>query len=234
MSKYKNALIISDTQIPFHHPDMVRFLRAIAAEIKPHEVYHVGDEFDANTFSRFTRDPDLPAARDEWRLAAKTARQLHEMFPQMRLCNSNHGSRIYKRLQIAGLPEQFLRPLQEIYSVPGWQWAPGWSIETAYGPARITHGVKKKGAINRARQTGGSRIQGHYHSLFGLEYYDAGEGVRFGMDVGSLVDMSSRAFMYAEEGQYTSMLGCGAIVDGYPRLFPMIVNSKNRWIGKLV
>lgn len=232
--KYRPALIIPDTQIPYHHPDTVGFLTAVAKEIRAEQVYHVGDEVDMQSLSRFARQPDLPESADEWRKSVKTLRQLQKIFPKVRCCYSNHTGRVFKRLQEVGIPSGWLKSLAEIYELPGWQWAKSWQIPTIYGSCTITHGLRKTGAFNRAKQTGTSHVSGHHHSLFGLQFFQTVEGgMRFGMNVGSLVNMKSLAFKYAEESLYESILGCGVVVGGMPHLVPMITTGSGRWNKKV-
>ena len=42
----KSILIISDTHIPYHHPDLIPFLKDLKEIYKPDRVIHIGDEVD--------------------------------------------------------------------------------------------------------------------------------------------------------------------------------------------
>ena len=61
---YKSVLIISDTHIPYHHQDLIPFLKDLKNIMKPDKVIHIGDELDKHALSFHDSDPDLPSAGD--------------------------------------------------------------------------------------------------------------------------------------------------------------------------
>ena len=56
----------------------------------------------------------------------------------------------------------------------------------------------------------------------------------FGMNVGCLINQKSMAFNYAKNFKTRFILGCGIILNGIPRLLPIVINKKGDWIGKIV
>ena len=54
----KSILIISDTHIPYHHPDLIPFLKDLKEIYKPDRVIHIGDEVDKHAMSFHDSDPD--------------------------------------------------------------------------------------------------------------------------------------------------------------------------------
>jgi hypothetical protein len=54
------------------------------------------------------------------------------------------------------------------------------------------------------------------------------------MNVGCLINQKSQSFAYAKNFKTRFILGSAMIVDGYPKLLPMVLNNKGNWIGKLV
>ena len=54
------------------------------------------------------------------------------------------------------------------------------------------------------------------------------------MNVGCLINQKSLAFAYAKNFRTRFIIGSGIIIDGIPRLLPLVLNSKGDWIGKLV
>ena len=40
----KRILIISDTHCPYHHPDLIPFLKSLKKKYKPDRIIHIGDE----------------------------------------------------------------------------------------------------------------------------------------------------------------------------------------------
>ena len=54
------------------------------------------------------------------------------------------------------------------------------------------------------------------------------------MNVGCLINQKSMAFDYAKNFRTRFIVGCGIILNGIPRLLPMVLDKKGRWIGKIV
>jgi len=54
------------------------------------------------------------------------------------------------------------------------------------------------------------------------------------MNVGCLINQKSMAFNYAKNFKTRFILGCGIILNGVPRLLPMVLNDKGDWIKKIV
>jgi hypothetical protein len=54
------------------------------------------------------------------------------------------------------------------------------------------------------------------------------------MNVGCLIDQKNLAFAYSKNHKTRFIVGCGIILDGIPRLLPMVLNNKGRWIKKIV
>ena len=89
---YKSVLIISDTHIPYHVPELMDFLKLLKKKYKPEKIIHIGDEVDKHAMSFHDSDPDLPSAGDELKLSIPVIQELEKMFPKMDLLDSNHGS----------------------------------------------------------------------------------------------------------------------------------------------
>jgi hypothetical protein len=54
------------------------------------------------------------------------------------------------------------------------------------------------------------------------------------MQVGSLINQKSMAFNYAKNFKTRFIVGCGMILDGQPKLMPMVLKTDGRWNGKIV
>ena len=54
------------------------------------------------------------------------------------------------------------------------------------------------------------------------------------MNVGCLINQKSMAFNYAKNFRTRFIVGTGIILNGIPRLLPMILNDKGKWIKELV
>lgn len=235
MSTKQNALIISDTQAPFAHRDAMRFLSAVADVVKPKHVYHVGDEIDAHACARnYTPHPDAPSAGDEFALAAAWLDELEKLFPRMSIAYSNHTARLFKAAAEARLPSQLIRPLAEAYNKPQWKWAWSWDLPWRHGTVVVEHGHRRKDPLKRALELGESVMQGHHHADMGIHWRNSRRRMLFGAALGCLCDANALALSYAKEAPFGQMLGCGAVVGGWPVLFHMDLDKRGRWTGRLV
>jgi hypothetical protein len=49
-----------------------------------------------------------------------------------------------------------------------------------------------------------------------------------------LIDQKNMAFAYAKNFRTRFILGCGIILNGVPRLLPMVLDNQGNWIKKIV
>ena len=120
---YKSVLIISDTHIPYHVPELIPYLKLLKKKYNPDKIIHIGDELDKHALSFHDSDPDLPSAGDELKISLPTIKELEKLFPQMDLMDSNHGSLVYRRALKHGIPKAYLRNYNEFLQVgKGWKW----------------------------------------------------------------------------------------------------------------
>ena len=54
------------------------------------------------------------------------------------------------------------------------------------------------------------------------------------MNVGCMAGQKHMAFAYAKNFKTRFILGCGIILNGVPRLLPMVINNKGNWINQIV
>ena len=222
MAKYKSVLVISDMHIPYHHPDALAFLTALKRQFKFDHVVNIGDELDQHAISMHEHNPDLYSAGHELEEAKKHVKALEKIFPQMILVHSNHSSLVYRRALKYGMPKAYLKHYNEFLGVGrGWQWVDDHTI-TLSDNSRcfFTHGMSAD-VLKVAQQYGMSTVQGHYHTLI------------WGMQVGCLIHQKSMAFDYAKNFKSRFIVGCGVIINGQPKLMPMVLNTSGRWIGKI-
>lgn len=229
----KSVLIISDTHIPYHHKDLIPFLKDLKEIIKPDRVIHIGDELDKHAMSFHDSDPDLPSAGDELKISLPIIKQLENIFPVVDLLDSNHGSLVYRRSLKYGIPKAYLKHYNDFLNVgKGWVWHDDLTIKTSTGPVYFCHG-KVADVLKLAQSMGMSCVQGHYHSSFNIKYYGNSLGLYFGLQVGCLIDKDSLAFRYNKTQRARPLIGCGAIIDGLPKLIPMVLDKHGRWCGKI-
>lgn len=238
-AKGKSVLVIGDTHIPFEHPDAFKWLKAIKKKYlnKKSIIIHIGDEVDGNQISFHEKCPDIPFSPSS-ELEACIDRihmpgGLYELFPKMHLCESNHGSLVYRRAKYAGLPKHVIKSYAEILQVKGWQWHDDIILKTNKGPVYCCHGRSKNiGKVVASNQS--SVIQGHYHGSHSLEWFRGIHGDRFGAFTGCLVDASARAFNYGRLSLQRPIMGSVLIKEcGTPILLTMNLDKHNRWDGTI-
>lgn len=230
----KSILVISDTHIPYHHKDLIPFLTAIKKFYKPDRVVHIGDELDKHALSFHDSDPDLPSAGDELKISLPYIKAIEELFPVVDLLDSNHGSLVFRRSLKYGIPKAYLRHYNEFLQVSNkWVWHDDLIIETNNGPVYFCHG-KMADVHKLAQSMGMSCVQGHYHSSYSIKYYGNSLGLYYGLQVGCLLDKDSLAFRYNKTQRARPIIGCAIILNGLPKLLPMILNKSGRWMGKLI
>ena len=234
MSKHKRILIISDLHIPYHRKDSFAFLKEIKKQFKPDTIINIGDEIDCHALSFHDTNPDLPSAGHELSLSKEYIKELENIFPQMTLLDSNHSSLIYRKGIKHGIPKGFLRDYNEFLNVKKWNWVNDLTI-TLPDKQRcfFTHGISAD--IARVSQIQSmNTVQGHFHSQFKISYWANNDALRWGMQVGCMIEQTNMAFHYAKNFKTKFIMGCGMIIDSQPKLMPMVLYNKGKWIGKLV
>jgi len=230
----KSVLVISDLHIPYHHKDAFSFLRALKDKYKPDMIVNIGDELDHHAISMHEHNPDLMSAGDELRNARHYIKQLEEIFPRMTIVHSNHSSLVYRRALKYGLPKDYLKSYNEFLGVgKGWQWVDDLTLTLSDGTrCFFTHGMSAD-VLKVAQQYGMNTVQGHYHTKFSIGYYSNPDALIWGMQVGCLINQKSMAFDYAKNFKSRFIVGCGMIINGQPKLMPMVLNEDGQWNKKL-
>jgi len=235
-AKNKRVLLISDQHFPYHHRDTHKFLEAIRDKyLTPYDIIiNGGDEVDNHAISFHPSDGDLPSAGDELDKAIRNIQHLEELFPEMYLCDSNHGSLAVRRFKFHGIPLRYLKSLNDIYGVnSNWKWNEDYLLKTKLGDVYICHG-KSSVYGKLSKEVGCSAIQFHFHGKYEITWHSTVLGSRFNMFCGCLVDRDSLAMAYGKNHIPKPILGVGLISkDGIPALIKMNLDKKNRWDGKL-
>lgn len=231
----RDVLLISDLHVPYHHKDSVKFLAAVKNKLlsKRSLILNVGDEADGHGLSFHDSIMDLDSSGIELEKTRLYFSEIEALFPTMYICESNHGSLIYRRSRSSGIPLEFIKPLSEVYGVKKWSWHDSIVLETKKGKVYVAHG--KTASVGKlALSMGMSAVQGHYHGKFCLNYLRTPAGLRFDMYVGCLIDYKSLAFHYGKNHLPKPILGVGYIdKDGDPHLIPMEVDKKGNWNEKI-
>lgn len=232
--KYKCILCIPDQHFPFNHIDIFNFLQAIKSEYKPDKVVNLGDEVDSHSMSFHNHSPNLPSPDDEMSLAIDRLKTLYKIFPEVDVCESNHGSLFYRRAEANGLPKRVIKSYREILEAPkGWHWHHDLELFGSDGEKiYFCHGLSND-ALKNSKNKSMRYVQGHFHSKFEIKYWANSEKLFWGVTSGCLIDYKSLAFEYGRLTLDKPILGVTIIKSGYPILIPMVLDNRGRWVGRL-
>lgn len=203
-------LVVPDLHVPFQHPRAFEFLKAAAKFYRvQRRIVQIGDLVDLHSASRHIHDPDGRSSGDEFALAKETIREFNGVFPEGDWVLGNHDDRPDKVLARASLSRKFLQEYTELWGLKGWK-----THRTL-----IRDGVEFRHqgvgtstpALAVAKLTGRSTVCGHNHTVAGVHYFNNGEGQRFGLDTGALIDDTTYAFEYSKTTILRSCYGCGII-----------------------
>jgi hypothetical protein len=223
MANKDNFLIISDLHMPMHNSQAFYFLKNVAKDfdIPRCNVYCVGDELDQYNFSRWPKDPNARhTAIQEIECARDAVKSLAKIFPEMKICESNHGSRIAQTAMGAQLPSDVLKSIEEIFHYPeGWEIQDKFVVCANKAEFVVMHGDVEgwsgaTGHIKAAMDNGLSTCIGHIHSHAGVNYIRKPMQEMWAMNVGALYDPKSYAFKYGAKHARKGTLGCGVVTDG--------------------
>lgn len=225
-------LLISDLHIPYHHQDAIAFLLHLKQKYNPTRVICLGDEVDGHALSFHDSDPDLPSAGDEIRQALPVISELFKIFPKMDILESNHGSLVWRKAKVFGIPKHYIKSYNEVLGVDsGWKWSFDLTVDLPNGQKCYMHHGKTSNIIQLSQQMGMNATQGHYHETFKIDYWGNSTGLYWGMQCGCLIDDDKLAFNYNNVNIKRPIIGTGLIIDSMPVLEPMRLNSEGRWVG---
>ena len=246
----KRYLILSDIHSPFQHKDLFPFLAALKKKYNFDRIISVGDEVEFSAMNFHEINADLPSAGHELQAATEVMRELYHLFPIMDIVESNHGSMAFRKALAHGFPKHLITSYADAYFGDrdrngnlvrkgtigrGWVWHDKLILDLGGGhKCLIVHGDGvPANSLNSVKQAGMSIVYGHHHSRFDIQYHSTSEFLHFGMVVGCLINPHHDAFNYGKKRVLARpIIGCGGIIDGSPRLFPMVLNSKGRWVGE--
>lgn len=227
------VLIISDLQIPYHHPDVFKFLRYLKEKHKPDVVYNIGDLVDAHTLSFHEHDVDLKGTKEEIQATKQSIKKLAEIFPVMKIVEGNHDVRLYRMAKKAGIPRECVRSIHQVYGCPDtWEFHETIKHKLIDGnQVLLIHNCGHSDAAKGVMKYGASIIQGHHHTEAVVKYVSTCDKLMFGMTVGCGIDKNSPAFEYNKFDIKRPILSMGVIDNGIPTIVPMKLNKQGKWKG---
>lgn len=234
---HNSILVIPDTHAPYEHPDTLEFLAAVAARFRPDTVVHLGDEADKHALSFHNSDPNLDSAGVELEKSRVFMRKLHNMFPVMRLCHSNHGSLHFRKAHAHGIPVQYLRTYREVFFPQGggerWEWKHAHILDLPNGQQVVFKHQPSGPVLGDAAHERMNVVVGHLHGKMSIEYAHNMTEQYWAAQGGCLIDNDSLAFAYGRESKFKPALGCMVIVGGVPQIIPMQTDVDGRWVGSI-
>lgn len=229
---YKSILLISDLHAPYWHRDTVSFLKALKTRYKPDKIISVGDEIDAHSMSFHEHNPDLLSPGKELEKAIELLQTLYTLFPVVDLMESNHGSMVYRRGILSGLPKHVFKSYQDVIAAPkGWRWHSHLVTKMSSGQSLYTCHSKGTDVLRVSQAMGMCVAQGHHHERFELRYWQSEFGLFWGMSVGCMINDAELCYEYNKINLRRPILGHAIILNGVPRLLPMYLNKAGRWTG---
>lgn len=230
---YNHILAISDLHCPVQHPDAIDFIIALNRKYNFDLVINLGDEVNLNALSFHDKNPDEPSAGYELELAIKSLQPLYKEFPKMMLCESNHGSLVYRKGLHHGFPRHVLKSYREVLMAPeGWTWHNEIIVESHGSKILFCHGYSSN-ALLASQKRAMSYVAGHYHTRFSVQHWSNTNGIFFAAQAGCLIHDKHQAFLYNKLIIERPILGLIRIENGEPKLIPMQLNEKGRWNGKI-
>lgn len=229
-----NTLFISDPHIPYEHPDSFRFLMEVYDAYDCTQAMSVGDLADNHAPSFHEIEYGVLSAEDEFLQTRDKMQELEDMFGNINVSLGNHCIMGARKAKQAGIPLDFLKSYNTLYGVEfTWRdnfWFP---VRDEKDMCLMIH-TSSASVLNIARTHSHNLIQGHHHSVFGIEYFSDKLKLRWAMSVGCLIDPNHPAFNYAKGAtSKRPILGCGVVLDNVPILVPMVLNDKGSWTGEL-
>lgn len=221
------VLAFSCCHAPCMLPGYPDFLADARRAWKPKIVICLGDVLDSRCLGRWdsATDPDLPNANVEYEEAKRQVAVLHKMFPNIDVLIGNHDTRRSVAAKQAGLIQQELRAMKEVWATPRWRWHPRYT-QFVIDDVIYQHGDRGRQGQNAAYLNAmaefRSVVQGHIHTRMFVQYA-ANSGTRvFGMQVGCGVDRHRAEMAYCIPTNGKPIIGCGIIIDGrYGYVEPM-------------
>lgn len=223
MSTYSKILILGDIHLPFPDWEAIEAAHKFNKKFKAEIVIQMGDLIDAKAWSQYPKDVDDLNADDEWEASYEAAHQLAKYFPEMDVLTGNHEARIQAKATDARLPKKLIKSIDEALDIPGWTFhhsSKPLVLNTPSGKVMFIHGDEMSGTLKqKVSKMGMSVVQGHTHQGEIVHVVNFDKHI-FGLDVGCMADMESKAMRYAAKNPTSCFVGYGYIENGIPHLIP--------------
>lgn len=221
--------------MPYCHPDTWKFLTAVKKKYYPDRVVCLGDEVDHHALSYHESDPSLDSAGPELDKAINLLKYIYNLFPDVDVLESNHGSLVYRKAMTAGIPKRLIVPYREqIKAPPGWRWHFELTIKMSNGQPCYFHHGKTGSPGKLSKNMSMCSYQGHFHSKYHVTYWASPMGLFWDAHGGSLADRESLAQAYGKNSLEKGIIGVDVILSGHPHKVPMVLKRNGRWNGEVL
>lgn len=231
-----DALLFSDPHFPFHHPDSLTFLTAVRWKYNPKASYCAGDLTDSYCFSRYPKDPEQVSVTQEFAMVQEGVAKLGEVFPSLEIADSNHDARLWNRATMNGIPRRMVRPYLDVIGAWGLDWKLKDDIlfQDSLGKNWYINHQPHGTTISYTRAHGCNTAVGHCHQYHAVQRVLTPAASLWAVDIGCLIGMDRIAFGYSKNSIRFPARGCVVIIEGTPRVIPMVVDSHTgRWDGRV-
>ncbi len=211
--------VIGDLHSPAVLKGYLEFCIKTFAEYKVNMVVFIGDLADCHRIGRHVSEPSSDGAIEEFNKAKDILHEWSSVFTHAKICEGNHDAIPKRQAKEVGIPELYLKSLNEVYQLPDtWDWAYSHTIDGVH----YDHGLGSSGMYgckNTAQKMGMSYVQGHTHANAGVFYMTSEARTIFGMNVGAAVDDSNVALRYGRHFKQKQTPGVGIVQHGKTALF---------------
>tara|TARA_X000001388_G_scaffold28035_2_gene19812 strand:+ start:5473 stop:6159 length:687 start_codon:yes stop_codon:yes gene_type:complete len=216
------VLVIGDTHCPAMKEGYVDFLNDMKQLWNTDTTIHIGDVVDWASISFHEKLPEFPSPNDEFEKAMDQVQLLYKAFPKVTVMTGNHDDLPKRKITTLTLPSQCIKEYSTLWNTPKWNWMPRYS---RYNLDNViySHGDSGKGgrwaALSNATDNFSSWVQGHLHSVAGVNYYANVHKRIFGLSTGCGVDHDALSMYYGKRFNSKPIVGCGIVLDGEHAFF---------------
>jgi hypothetical protein len=223
----RNALVIPDCHLPYEHPKALEFCVKLQDlfQVAPEDVFHLGDLEDNFYLGQWPKGADYPhTPNQEVERAREKIKEWGRAFPKMKICESNHASRYFRKASASEIPSQMLRTYREFFDYPK-----GWDVQECFllkdkTEVLLFHGEGFANPQQASVHFGKNVVTGHFHSKAGVWWSETMVNRIYAVNSGCLIDYEQYAFHYAKHAKFKPSLGATILMDGFrvPFYVPML------------
>jgi metallophosphoesterase superfamily enzyme len=203
------VLVIGDLHEPFCLDGYLEFCLDTYRKYNCNKVVLIGDVIDNHYPSFHETDADGFGGGEELERAIAKIQKWYKIFHKADVLLGNHDVMAMRKAQTSNVPKKWIKSLQEVLEVPGWNFVEEIEIDDVF----YCHGIGSKAHI-RAVKNMQSTVQGHHHTDAYVQWHVGKRDKIFGMQVGCGIDSRSYAMAYGKWFPKPA-IGCGVVIGGH-------------------